>query len=112
MTIELITYTGMSNENRLELVQDGVLVVASAITGAILKFGDYCVDTDNDPDNIYFLSGSDNQILCFRLGLIPDIVSGRYRAGMLTLVEAGDIFYDAWSSVDIWVKPWSVCPVI
>jgi len=110
MTTELTVYTGMANESRLELVQDGSPVVASAITGAVLKFGVYCVDTEADPAHLYFLDSS-HQTLCLRLGLITNIEAGLYRRGMLTLIEAGNLLPIAWVLLDIRVQPWQVCPV-
>jgi hypothetical protein len=99
MTTELIAYIGRDNEDRLELLQDGVPVVAGAITGAVLRFGDYCLDTDDDPTLAYFLD-SDNQTVCFKLGLITGLVTGKYKNGTLTLFDT-QIRMIAWSLINV-----------
>ena len=109
MTTELISYVGMANEDRLELVQDGELVVASAITGAVFSFGDYCIQTGVDTSQIYFLD-SDNQVVCLRLGLIDAVAVGRYKDGQLSLIEGGNEAEPlAWAPIEVRMVDWSVC---
>lgn len=111
MTTELMSYVGMANEDRLELVQDGELVAASAITGAVFSFGSYCVQTGVDTDQIYFLD-ADNQVVCLRLGLIDGVVAGKYKNGQLSLIEGGNEEYPlAWAPIEVQMVDWSVCEV-
>jgi hypothetical protein len=108
--IELTTYLDRENEERLELLQDGVLVVAGAVTKVVLRFGEFCVDSDVDTDVIYFLD-SDKQVLCLRLGLTADLVVGKYKKGTLTVWDSLSEFGIAWAEITVVVKPWAVCPV-
>ena len=110
MATTLTAYLGRDNEDRLELLQDGDPVVAGAATGAVLRFGSYCLDTDDDPTLIYFLD-SDNQTICFKIGLTPELVVGKYKKGTLTLFDALNSNGLAWEEITIIVKPWDVCPV-
>lgn len=111
MVPTLTAYIGRDNEARLELLQDGVLVVASAVTKAVLKFGTFCLDTEVDTDEIYFLT-SNNQTLCLKIGLLTGLVAGNYSDGKLTLFDAVNTNGLAWVDLTISVKDWSVCPVV
>lgn len=110
MTTELTAYIGRDNEDRLELLQDGVAVVAGAVTGAILRFGDYCLDTDEDPTVIYFLDAN-NQTLCLKLGLVSGLVAGKYKNGTLTLFDTVNTNGIAWSLINVTARAWNVCHV-
>jgi len=105
--MELLTaYIGRDNEERLQLLQDGSLVNAGAVTRAVFKFGDYCLDTDVDSDVIYF-ADSDNQVLCLKLGLVDDIVAGVYRNEKITIYDAVNIYGIAWAKVNVKINSWT-----
>jgi len=111
MITTLTAYIGRDNEDRLELLQDGVLVAASAVTKAVLKFGTFCLDTEVDTDEIYFLT-SDNQTLCLKIGIVTNLVAGAYSDGKITLFDAVNTNGLAWADLRISVKDWAVCPVV
>ena len=101
-------YIDRDNIEKLALLQDGVAVTAGAVTKAVLKFSDYCIDTDNDSDQIYFLD-SDNQTVCVKIGQIDSIAVGCYK-GFLTIYDSETVNGLAWVEVEINVYKWAVCP--
>jgi hypothetical protein len=104
----LYAYIGRDNEERLELKQAGALVTAGAVTRAVLKFCSFCLDTDVDADEIYFLD-SDNQTLCMKLGLVDDMAVGAYRDGKLTIYDAANTEGIAWADIGVVSLAWDVC---
>ena len=107
MTTILMGYIDRDNEEQIQLLQDGALVVASAVTKAMLRFGEYCIDTAVDTDVIYF-ADSDNQVLCFKLGQVEDIATGKYK-GQITIFDAEADDGLAWDSVVVRILEWPVC---
>ena len=108
MSTLLYGYIDRDNIEKLALLQDGVAVTAGAVTKAVLKFGDYCINTDDDSDQIYFLD-SDNQTVCIKLGQIDSITVGRYE-GTMTIYDSEAVNGLAWVEVEINVYEWDVCP--
>ena len=109
MTTILYGYINRDNIEKLALLQDGVAVTAGAVTKAVLKFGDYCINTDDDSDQIYFLD-SDNQTVCVKIGQISSIAVGRYE-GILTIYDSTAVNGLAWVEVEVNVYEWAVCPI-
>jgi len=110
MTTILTAYIGRDNEERLELLQDGVLVTASAVTRAVLKFGSFCLDTDVDTDEFYFLD-SNNQVLCLKIGLLTGLAAKNYFDGKLTLFDNSNPEGLAWTNIHITVFNWNICSI-
>jgi hypothetical protein len=108
MSTLLYGYIDRDNIEKLALLQDGVAVTAGAVTKAVLKFGDYCINTDDDSDQIYFLD-SDNQTVCIKIGQIDSISVGRYK-GTLTIYDSTAVNGLAWVEVEANVYAWDVCP--
>lgn len=108
MTV-LTAYIGRDNEDKIQLLQDSVVVTAGVVTRAVFKFGDYCIDTEIDTDVIYF-DDSDNQVLCLKLGLIDDLspLSGTI-SGQLTLFDNTNTNGIAWVLVPVLIKTWTLC---
>jgi hypothetical protein len=103
-------YIGRDNIERLELLQDGVAVVAGAVTRAVLKFGSFCLDTDEITHaSIIYFETADNLVLCLCLGLVTDIRARVYE-GKLTLWDATTTEGYAWDDVTITGIKWPVCP--
>jgi len=107
MTTTIFTvYKDRDNEERIELLQDGVLVTAGAVTRAVLKFGTFVLDTDDDSE-IYFLD-SDNQVLCFQLGKLTGLVAKNYFDGKLTIFDNTNTSGLAWANIHITVFNWAI----
>lgn len=104
----LSAYIGRDNEERINLLEDGSIVSAGVVTRAVLKFGNYCVDTDKDPTIAYF-SDSDNQTLCLKLGLVSGLSPGVHPNSRLTLYDATNINGIAWATFTVNVYSWTVC---
>ena len=102
----LWAYIGRENVEKLELLHNGERVPKNSITRAIIRFGTYCLDTELH--NEIELT-EDAQVLEIKLGLIPDLVSGKYKSYITiypNLAEDGI----AWASANVRVAEWPVCP--
>ena len=108
MTTILYGYINRDNIEKLALLQDEVAVIAGAVTKAVLKFGDYCIDTADDSDQIYF-TDSNNQAISIKLGRINSIAVGRY-SGTLTIYDSEAVNGLAWIRVEVKIYAWAVCP--
>jgi len=104
----LYGYIDRENIEGLTLEIDGGTVPAETVTKVTLKFGDYCIDTDNDSDQIYF-TDSNNQAISIKLGQVDSIAVGRY-SGTLTIYDAETVNGLAWIRVKVEIFAWAVCP--
>jgi len=106
----LTFYVARANEELLELTQDGETVNEDAVLRAVLRFGPYCLDTDEHPTLIELYDSA--QKLRIKAGLIEGIKSGDY-IGHLTLYDA--LTEDdglKWQDFRVQVRPWNVCPIV
>lgn len=109
MPVLLLTaYIGRGNEEKLDLLEDGAVVDAYAVTRAVLRFGDYCLDTDDVGDEDLIALNANGQELSLHLGLIPGLEAGRY-SGFLTLYDHVATDGIAWAQIDIVVDEWTAC---
>jgi hypothetical protein len=104
---QMMAYIGRDNEERLELLQDGSTVAASAVTRAVLRSSAFCIDTDEDPDIIYF--DEDNTVLCIKPGLIPDLTARVRHTCKITIWDALTTNGYAWDSVELRSATWDIC---
>ena len=108
MTTTLTAYIGRDNEERIELLQDGTVVPAGAVTRAVLRSNTFCIDSAVDTNVIYF-ADSDNQTLCIKAGLIPDLTAGIRIKANLTLYDALNVRGVAWVEFIIKSVSWDSC---
>jgi len=102
-------YLGRDNTEIFELQQDGVVVTADAVTRAVLRFGGFCMDTDDEECTELVLS-TNNQRIEIQAGNLAGLAEGIYK-GMLTIFDLiGAENGIAWQAFDIRVKPWNICP--
>jgi len=105
-------YVGRDNRTRLELRQEGELVVANAVTRAQFKFGTWCLDTDgalaSPPAPAPIELVADATAVEMQLGLVTDLTPGTYR-GRLTVYDLNHPNGIAWSTVEVIVGTWAVC---
>lgn len=111
MAIEtLYAYIGRDNEEQIQLKQNNILVTTGAITRAVFKFGSYCLDTDIDTDEIYFLN-DERTVLCLKLGLVTDIVPMANTVGKLTLFDVNNANGLAWAEINVTAVLWDLCTI-
>lgn len=79
-------YQHRGNSIRLVLQQDGQPVDEGAVTRAIFRFGDYCLDTNGDGSDFINLVENGTKVELF-LGLVPGLAVGTY-SGFLTIYDA------------------------
>lgn len=106
MAETLTIYMGRDNKEIFELQQDGVVVTADAVTRAILRFGDYCLDTESDEEIELTTNAQRVEIAA---GTIEGLSEGVYY-GVLTvfdLMSAENGF--AWESFNVHVRYWPIC---
>lgn len=112
--IELKAFVGRGNLDvlSLEYVPVGETsyrrVAEGAVTRAILRFGAYCLDSDDSEHEIELAQGA--TAVNVRIGLVPDIEPGTYH-GHLTVYDSEHPNGIAWEYVRVKVEPWGVCPV-
>jgi len=105
----LMAYIDRGNTEKLELIQNGEIVPAHAITRAVFRFGGYCLDTAIHGSELIELI-NDAQVLRMRLGLVPNLVPGTYKRGTLTLFdELTPVYGKAWVRADVRAELWPVC---
>ncbi len=105
----LMAYISRGNTEKLELTQNGKVVPKNAVTRAVFKFGNYCIDTNVDSAEIIELI-NDAQVVQMRLGLVPKLVPGAYRRGTLTLFDAlTPVHGKAWIRADVRAQYWPIC---
>jgi hypothetical protein len=112
MADKITVYVNRNNLVRLNLYEKPVgeswgLVEAGTVESAVFRFGDFCVDTDNDPDIISLNTAG--QAVNLHLGLIPDLVAGRRYEGYLTIYIVGEKDGTAWEEYKVEVEEWPVC---
>jgi hypothetical protein len=106
---QMMAYINRDNEERLELLQDGSTVAVSAVTRAVLRSSSFCIDTDDDPDIIYF--DENNTILCIKPGLIPDLTNGVQHMCYITVWDALTVNGYAWDTVKMKSVTWNICDI-
>jgi hypothetical protein len=74
----------------------------------VFRFGDFCVDTEADPDVISL--SSTGQAVNLHLGLTPDLVANRKYTGRLTVYLTGEDNGIAWEDYIVQTETWPVCP--
>jgi hypothetical protein len=99
-------YVGRDNRTRLELRQEGELVVANAVTRAQFKFGTWCLDTSEAGDPIELMNNA--QAVEMQLGLVTGLTPGTYR-GKLTVYDLNHPNGIAWAEVSVLAQKWNVC---
>jgi hypothetical protein len=105
----LVAYIGRDNEERLELLNNGSVVTAGAVTRAVFKFSAWCLDTEIDSEVFYFLNPA-NQTLCFKLGLVEGIRVGTFTTGRLTIYDHQNQNGIAWGPrMTVIINAWPVC---
>ena len=82
-------------------------VAINTVTRAILRFGDFCLDTD-DADPIFELTEDETE-LAMKLGMVTDIVAGDY-IGQLTIYDGTHPNGIPWEDYRIRIEAWQVCP--
>jgi hypothetical protein len=102
----LRAWVGRANRQRLQLLQDGVAVADGAVTRAVLKFGDYCLDTDEAGDPIELVD--DATVVELQLGLVSGIAP-MTATGRLTVYDNVHTQGIAWQEVLIDIGTWAVC---
>jgi hypothetical protein len=103
-------YIGRNNYAELELMQDGVTVEEGAVTRAVLRFGSFCLDTEEVEHADWIELNEDATKITLHLGLVTDLKPGRYNAS-LTLYDAASTKGIAWTTFVIRARSWPVCPV-
>jgi len=86
-------------------VDDGVVL------RAVLKFGSYCLDTDEEEHADFFSLADDETVVSIKGGLIPNLVKGDYTA-YLTIYDAVAEDGISWQSFRIQARDWPICPVV
>lgn len=102
----LYAHIGRANRQRLALLQDGQAVAGGAVTRAVLRFGPYCLDTDEAGDPVALVDGA--TVVEAQLGLTPGITQGAHR-GKLTIYDNLNTEGIAWQDVIVVVDRWNVC---
>lgn len=99
----LKAYIGRSNTETLDIMEDGSVIDASVIQRAVLRFGNYVLDTDTD-DEIEL--DNNNTRINLQLGLVSDLEAGTYDA-YLTLYDSESTEHGlAWVSFEIEAEEW------
>ena len=113
----LTFYIGRDNITQIKLQlktvddSDFVDVADGVVLQAVLKFGDYCLDTDVVDHADYISLTEDETVVSIKGGLIPELVKGSY-TGYLTIYDAESTDGISWQSFRIRVREWPVCPVV
>ena len=81
-------------------------VAINTVTRAILRFGDFCLDTD-DADPIFELTEDETE-LAMKLGKVTNLTTGAYYA-YLTIYDANHPNGIPWANFNISVQNWPVC---
>jgi len=105
---QLTAYIGRDNEEQLELLQAGTLVTAGSVTRAILRSDSFCVDTDTDPDIIYFVD-EDRTVLGIKPGLISELEANKAYRSKLTIFDGLTTIGYAWVTINIRAYAWEIC---
>jgi len=103
-------YAGTANKVKLTIKVNGSVVAGDLLTRAMLRFGPYCLDTDNVEHEDIFTFTDDATKLEVKAGLLDGIQAGFYD-GMLSI-------FDAASGTDglacerfiVVIESWSKCP--
>lgn len=82
-------------------------VPVNTVTRAILRFGDYCLDT-NDADPIFELTENETE-LAMQLGMVIDLAEGSH-VGRLTVYDGDHPNGIPWQDYRIRIRQWNVCP--
>jgi hypothetical protein len=107
MSDTITAYIGKENIVTITLKQDGATVEPDAITRAMFKFGEYCLDTSVLTDPIEL--NSNKTAINLQIGLLPGIVQGSY-VGKLTIFDPEIVNGKAWGdSITVYVLPWETC---
>ncbi len=100
-------YISRGNVTIFLLKQDGQEVVGGAVTRAIFRFGEYCIDTDNPHHPISLIDNS--KAVRMQLGLVNNLQIGR-AIGRLTIYDTVVTEGIAWGeSVKINIQEWKTC---
>lgn len=114
MADKITAYVGRNNLVQLPLYEKPVgetawtLVETGTVESAVFSFGDFCVDTDNDPDVISIATSG--QAIELHLGLIEDLVANRRYDGYLTIYVTGEEDGTAWDEYTVQTEEWPICP--
>jgi ABC-type antimicrobial peptide transport system ATPase subunit len=101
---QITAFIGRANSHKITLLQNKAPVPANVVERAVLRFGDYCLDTDD----LSMLFEDNNTALRVKIGLTPLLVAGNY-AGVLTVYDAAAVEGLAWDEIKIAVKVWRDC---
>ena len=96
---------GRGNRTRLQLQSDGEVVTAGAVTRAVFRFGEHCIDTQDSP--LIELTDSAT-VVEMRLGLIEGLAKGRHK-GWLTVYDNPHPEGVAWYETRVDIVDWPVC---
>ena len=103
---QLLAYIGRDNEERLKLLQNGVPVAEGAVTRAVLKGDNFCIDTlDPEYNNTIYLANNALEVH-IRCGLIPGLVSGKMYPCKLTVYDTATELGYAWCKLRIIAIGW------
>lgn len=105
MSETLTIYLGRDNREVFELQQDGVVVTALSVTRAVLRFGGYVLDTEDDEDVAMALTTSNQRVEIFA-GKLSGLIEGVYH-GTLTVFDtmSADNGF-AWETFNVHVRDW------
>ncbi len=99
----------IERDNRvyLNLFRDETPVTPNAVTRAIFRFGEYCLDTDIDTDLIWFKN--DKQTVVMQPGLVENLIPNKC-VGNLTIFDSNNPHGLAWGrTVKVDIKKWPLC---
>jgi hypothetical protein len=112
----LTFYMGRASSLSIDLYRQGdedpapVLVEEGVVTRAMLRFGDYCLDTEVVEHADIFALNDDKTTVIVKGGLMDNLRAGGYR-GHLTVFDALNPEGFPWEEFQIVVKKWPTCPV-
>ena len=110
MAISFDAYIGRANARTIELTQGGATVTENAVTRAVLRLGDNCLDTDVSADPFELRNNATE--LYMQLGLWEHAVEGTV-TGHLTIYDALATEGLAWpegETITVTFHSWEACP--
>lgn len=103
--ISITAYIGRENEHQYRLLQNGQPVVEGAVSRVRIKFGPYCLDTDQPDDPIEVDAEG---VVTFRPGMVEGLQRGMYE-GQLVVYDNPSPEGIVWDSVIVTAVPSPAC---